>query len=449
VEALRRGAAAALLDAGTSTAELGLPSRAPLIEVGDALSGLWRLAEYWRAEVTAEAVAITGSVGKTTTKEFLGILLATRFPTVRAPKSFNNRLGVAHTVLGASRTTRWIVSEIGTSAPGELSVLSRLVRPSRVIITEIGQAHLSGLKDLEGVIQAKAEAFQGLVPGGTAFIQEAVAGRERLVAAARAAGGNVVLFGRERGEYRITACRRLRLGDVDLPAGEIPVGFRFRVKDPFGFEEELILPLPGRHNVLNALGAVAAARDIGIDWAAIRAGVREFCLPPRRFGVSSASGITLIDDTYNASHRSVLVAIEEAGELALAAGGRRFLVLGDLLELGALSEEIHRELGERAARDGAFQGLIAVGKESRPAADAFQAARNGSGQGQIHRLDRVEDAAALLKDLLEPGDLVLFKASHAVGLERAVEETRRALLARPGGRPPVAAKREPETPGTA
>jgi UDP-N-acetylmuramoyl-tripeptide--D-alanyl-D-alanine ligase len=450
-EALSRGARAALVSREPSGRLPDLPPGSPLIEVDDGLLALERLARFWRDSLEAEAIAITGTVGKTTTKEFLGLLLATRFPTVRAPRSFNNRLGVALTLLSARRSTRMIVAELGTSGPGELALLSRLVRPSRVIITEIGHAHLSGLGSLEGVVKAKAEIFQGLQPGGSAFIQEAAPGRETLAAAARAAGGKVVLFGWERGDYRITGCRRLQPGELDLPAGELPVGFHFRVRDPLGFEEEMILALPGRHNVQNALAAIAAARDAGLDWAAIRAGVRELTLPPRRFEVARAGGVTLVDDTYNASHLSTLAALEEAGEIpAVRPGGRRFLVLGDLLELGQLSEEIHREIGRQAARGGQFAGVISVGKESRWAALAAgeepRPPDPGGGAAaerlQLFSLGSVEEVAPLLEELLQPGDLVLFKASRAVGLERAVDEMRRRLEIRPR----AGAPREAEAP---
>ncbi len=430
-EALRRGAAAAFVETGTVLDD----PQAPVIGVENAQEALERLACYWRAEVGALTFAITGTVGKTTTKEFLGILLATRFPTVRAPKSFNNRLGVSLTLLSASRSTRCIVSEVGSSGPGEISLLSKLVKPSHAIVTEIGQAHIAGLGSLEGVIREKSGIFDGLAPGGTAFINEGAPGRYYLAERAQAAGGKVVLFGWDRGDYRIAECRRLLRGELNLPPGEVPAGFRFRVRDPGGFEEEFVLAVPGKHNVLNALAAIAAAREAGLDWAAVRAGVREFSLPPRRFQIGSAAGVTLIDDTYNASHRSVLAALDEAGELPVGTPqGRRILVLGDLLDLGTSSEGIHAEIGRRAATCGRFHGLAAVGQESRFAARAFEeAARASGGSIDAWYFETVEQVAPFLASRLSVGDLALFKASRAVGLDRAVEETRRLLLLRSEG----------------
>src|ERR1041385_1201814 len=196
VEAFRRGALAAV----AAPDEGSVPPPGPVIEVDDPVLALERIASWWRDEVAAERIAITGTVGKTTTKEFLGSILERSAPTTRAPKSFNNVLGVSLTLLRASLATRWIVCETGANAPGELSRLSRLALPSRAVVTEIGNAHLAGFGDLDGGVRAKSEGFEGLLPGGTAFIGEAVHGRERLVAAARAAGGSVVLFGEDRGD---------------------------------------------------------------------------------------------------------------------------------------------------------------------------------------------------------------------------------------------------------
>ena len=423
-EAVARGAVAALAAPGSLEDVQGLP----VLEVPDVLEALERLAAWVRDRSGAERFAITGTVGKTTVKEFLAALLARRHAVVRAPKSFNNLLGVSLTLLQARGDTRFIVCETGASAPGELSRLSRLVRPHRAIVTEIGQAHLAGFGDLDGVVRAKSEIFEGLLSGGTAFINEGTVGRDRLAAAARSAGGRVVLFGWDRGDYRVTACRRLQGAEAGILSD---TGFLFQVRDPSGREVELTLPVPGRHNVLNALAAAAAALDTGLAWEEVREGLRSLRLPPLRLDLRRIAGVTVIDDTYNASIRSVQAALGEAGEIPLPPGGRRFLVLGDLLELGGKSAGIHREIGREVARSGAFAGIISVGAESRCAAEA------ASGEGvsasfRAESLERVEDVAGRLEGLLEPGDLVLFKASRGVALDRAAEALRRLLGARQG-----------------
>jgi UDP-N-acetylmuramoyl-tripeptide--D-alanyl-D-alanine ligase len=424
-QAIERGAVAALVDGGGTDGggAAGLAER--LIEVPDALQALARLAAHFRDASEAERIAITGTVGKTTTKEFVGALLEGRHPTVRAPRSFNNLLGVSLTLLLADRRTRFIVCEVGASAPGELARLSRLVRPSRAVVTEIGQAHLAGFGDLDGVVRAKSEVFDGLVPGGTAFLKEDAPGREKLEAAARAAGGRVVLFGRDRGDYRITACRRAQAGDPGIPAGEVPLGFRFEVMEPGGRREQLLLPLPGLHNVANALAAAAVARDAGLGWDEIREGMGRLHLPPLRFDVKRVAGVVVIDDTYNASVRSVRAALRETAEIPLPDRGRRFLVLGDLLELGDRSAEIHRGIGREVAESRLFEGLFTVGEESRLASGAALAVSRG--RLAVRHFDRPEDVAPGLGGLLAPGDLVLFKASRGIGLERAAEEVRRRL----------------------
>ena len=449
-EAVARGAVAVLAAPGPPEDVQGLP----VLEVPDVLEALERLAAWVRDSSGAERFAITGTVGKTTVKEFLATLLARRHAVVRAPKSFNNLLGVSLTLLQARRDTRFIVCETGASAPGELSRLSRLVRPHRAIVTEIGQAHLAGFGDLDGVVRAKSEIFEGLLSGGTAFINEGTAGRDRLAAAARSAGGRVVLFGWDRGDYRVTACRRLQGAEAGIGSDRVSenlpaagarrpsgteereatccsTGFLFQVRDPSGREVELTLPVPGRHNVLNALAAAAAALDTGLAWEEVREGLRSLRLPPLRMDLRRIAGVTVIDDTYNASIRSVQAALGEAGEIPLPPGGRRFLVLGDLLELGGKSAGIHREIGREVARSGAFAGIISVGAESRCAAEA------ASGEGvsasfRAESLERVEDVAGRLEGLLEPGDLVLFKASRGIALDRAAEALRRLLGARQG-----------------
>ncbi len=410
------------------------------IVVPDAVRALEQLAAWYRRRLTAQVIAVTGSAGKTTVKEFLGQLLSRRFPTVRAQKSFNNRFGVAHTLLSACRSTRFLVVELGTSAPGEIASLSRMALPDYVVITSIGQAHLQGLGDLHGVIRAKAEIFDGLKPGGLAFLPSPVFGEEHFLRKARAAECEVIRFGRRaeggnsdvRGGYWITRCEPRLLQPVRLPGDQARPGFVFEVN----FWRQFELPVPGRHNVHNALSAMAAAREVGMDWEAVRAGVRELELPPLRLEISQAGSVTIVDDTYNANPSSLRAAVQTVRDIPLQPGGRWHLILGDLLELGGASREMHRQLGEEIARANLFKHLWTVGEEAREAGAAASALGMATGSEGVNGIERVVQA---VRGVLGPGDGILIKASRGVALER-VSARLKELLSSPG----IPSREEPD-----
>jgi UDP-N-acetylmuramoyl-tripeptide--D-alanyl-D-alanine ligase len=406
-EAFRRGALASIVREARARGDLAsIPS--PLIAVAEPLEALERLAAWYRRSLVLEVTAITGSVGKTTVKEFLRVLLQRRFTVAAAPKSYNNRLGVALTLLAAGGATEQLVVEMGTSGPGEIAHLSRLVRPERVVITAIEAAHLSGLGDIEGVLAAKAEIFEGLVPGGTAYLRAGLPGFRRLEERAP----RLSTFGWEGAGIAVTEVSPEVAG-----AGE--GGYRFKIDG-----ERLFLPVLGRHNLLNAAAAIAVARDLGISWDEIRAGLLDCRLPPQRLEATLWRGVLFLDDSYNANPASMRAAIDALDELPAPPGSRKVAVLGDMLELGGEARALHEEVGRRLAAS-RVELLVTVGAESGALAGVVRTERGGGAPAvEAAHFERREDAFAFLKERIGPGDQVLFKASRLIGVERIAADLR-------------------------
>jgi UDP-N-acetylmuramoyl-tripeptide--D-alanyl-D-alanine ligase len=406
-QALERGAAACIVCDRRVSGEPGIAGR-PLIAVAEPLEALERLAVAHRAAMRYEVTAVTGSFGKTTTKEFLRAILGQRFRVIAAPRSFNNRIGVALTLLAAGSATEHVIAELGTSAAGEISHLSRLVRPERAVITAIGQAHLSGLKDLDGVIAAKTEIFEGLSPSGVAYLNAGLEGFDRV---ARSAPGRVRTFGWRRGDFAVSPLSYGGEGGGETsPAG--PRGYHFQVAG-----ERFFLPVPGRHNVLNAAAAVAVARDLGLTWAEVRSGLLECRLPPRRLQLDVAGGVLLLDDAYNANPSTMVSAMETWQEVARGFDGRRIAVLGDMLEMGDGARRLHEEVGRRLAAC-QVDLLVTIGSESRHLAAMFLEERFSSSDSRPETFHFPEASHALgfLEKRLRPGDQVLFKGSNRIGV---------------------------------
>lgn len=399
-----------------------------LIVVEDTLDALERLASWYRRQLRVSVIGITGSVGKTTVKEFVGQVLALSRNTVRARKSFNNRLGVALTLLSADDRTRNLVVEMGTSAPGEISRLTHMAAPDATLITSVAPAHLEGLGSLDGVVEAKAEIFDGLGSRGVAFIPDPIYGASRFLRRAHRATDRVRRFGwartaSDRSGYWVSRCRPL--SQIPGPGGlrlDRP-GFLFEVNGSELFE----LPVPGRHNVFNALASIAVARELGIGWQTIRQGLCSLRLPPLRLELSRLAGITILDDTYNANPASLRGAMEAIRELPRGPGTRWYSVIGDFLELGPSSALFHREMGAELGRSKLFQHVWTVGEQARELARGASLEGLSSEVWQARKLDRLMERVV---EQLHPGDGILFKASRGMSLERGSAYLRRLLLHR-------------------
>ncbi len=387
-EAAGKGAAGAVVE---EPAELALNQ----VTVADSRRALGGMAAAWRDGFEGETVAITGSNGKTTTKELIASILSGMGPVHATRGNFNNDIGLPLTVLDLTTAHRMLVLEMGANHPGEIAYLTAIAKPTVGLVTNAGPAHLEGFGTLDGVANAKGELFAHLPADGTAIINgdDAFAPLWRTLAEDR----RVVEFGRSPG----VDCR---LTD-EMGADANGQRFRLVIKDVGTADIEL--PLQGQHNALNAAGAAAAAIAAGASLAQVVAGLNSCSRVGGRLASQPGRcGALIIDDSYNANPASVAAAIDTLA----AFPGRRVLVLGDMGELGDAAESLHERVGRYAAERG-LDELVCIGELSANASDGF-----GGGRKFANQADAL--------DYLEPqlnGELVLLvKGSRAMGLEKLV-----------------------------
>jgi len=400
--ALAAGAGGALLTDAARFAALGAANaEVSLFLVDDTLAALQALAHAWLARVAPYVVGVTGSNGKTATKDCCAALLATLGPTRASEGNFNNLIGLPMTVLAVAPGTRYLVLEMGCSSFGEIAALAALVAPQAGIITNIGAAHLEVLGDLEGVARAKGELATALPAEGLLLIDGEGAFAGRLAARSRA---RLRRWGRGPGWD-------LRVEDLG-PEG--PGARRLRLDG-----QVIRLPRPWPHSQLALAAAWLLARELGGEPAALAAAAPGAFREANRGGSYRLGDWELVDDSYNANPDSLRAAL--AWLAAAPAGGRRWAVLGDMLELGAAGAALHRAVGEEAAARGGLAGLLALGPLS---AELVAAARAG-GLAAEHFADHAALAAALVARL-GPGDLVLVKGSRGMAMETVIAALERA-----------------------
>jgi UDP-N-acetylmuramoyl-tripeptide--D-alanyl-D-alanine ligase len=400
-EAVSRGARAVLGE----RVPAALPEGCPVITAPDAVAALSALAILVKKRSGFRLAAITGSSGKTTTKEFTAAILSRRFSVERTPGNQNSAIGFPMSVLNLPRVPDWMVGEMGMSAKGELSRLSRSFEPDVATITNVAPAHLAFFDSIDDVARAKSEILDGLKTDGT-FV--ANADDSRVAAIASRWKGRSLRFAR-------FAKADVRGEDFELAETET----RFRLRTPAG-EAAITLPLPGLHQAVNFLAASAVAIAAGAspaDCAAAAPGVAPS--PHRGEFRRHASGALLYDDSYNANPAALRAALDT---LAGFAATRRIAVLGDMRELGEDEDIWHRELGRYASSRA--DRLICVGELARFYGE--EAMDSGFPREAVLYARTAEEAAQLLEGLLRDGDVVLFKGSRAVGLDRAVEMLSRA-----------------------
>lgn len=363
----------------------GCPSTFPLVVVSDSIAALGRLASTHRDMSKARVIGVTGSNGKTTTKNMLASVLSRHFAVAAAAKSFNNAIGVPLTLLSVCEADEFVVVEMGTNAPGEIAALAAMARPDAAVLTSVGRAHLAGFGSIDGVRAEKMSLFDHVQPGGVAVLPAA----EKALARSLRSDVHWVSIGAgDDADIRVTDVA----SDLD--------GTRARIED-----QALHLNIPGRHNALNAASAYVISRWAGIDADEVLMGLAEFQLPNLRLEVHRYGDLVLINDCYNANPDSMAAAIDLLSQVS---AGRRILVAGEMAELGDGSIELHREMAESARRAG-IDVLIAVGRQ----ADATLAAW----PGESHAYGDAAQAADRLPELLHAGDVVLIKGSRASGLE--------------------------------
>jgi UDP-N-acetylmuramoyl-tripeptide--D-alanyl-D-alanine ligase len=398
-EAIGNGAAAALV-----SGELDASVRVPVIRVGDTIEALGRLAAGHRERFSGPVVAITGSNGKTTTREMCAAILAAAGVRVRrSAGNLNNHIGLPLSVLTLTSSDRALVVELGMSHEGEIDRLAQIAQPTVGAVTNVAPAHLGPLGSLEAIARAKGELFERIRPDGAAVVN---ADDEHCLAQAARFAGRHLSFGRSaNADFRIREQRASTRGEcflLETPSGPCRVS----------------LSIPGAHLVEDAACAAAAAYAtdlLGPDpLEAIGRGLARFSgLPGRLALLSAPGGIRVLDDSYNANPRSLEVAL---ATLARVAGdGRVLAVLGDMLELGEDETELHAEAG-RAAAEAGVDVLVAVGGRSHHTASA--AAR--AGVSETHELADSTAAARRISQLVLRGDTVLVKGSRGMSMERVV-----------------------------
>ncbi|MBN1346793.1 MAG: UDP-N-acetylmuramoyl-tripeptide--D-alanyl-D-alanine ligase [Phycisphaerae bacterium] len=402
------GFVASAIDQGVMAAVVSDPDLVPddlhqlglLLLVDDTTAALGRLAAYHRRQVRATVIAVTGSNGKTTTKEMIHQVLGGRYRGGRAPKSFNNAIGVPLTLLSVDSSDDYVVVEIGTNAPGEVAQLASIASPDIGVITSVAETHLEKLGDLEGVAGEKARLVEHIRDGGCAIVNGDSEILAKKLPRRRRRGPRQISFGRGEGvDLRATHVR----------ARDIGVSFQL---DGDGV---VTIPMHGEHNVLNALASIAVGRELGVEPPEAAGRLAELTPPPMRMGVRRWERLTLINDAYNANPASMAAAL---GVLtSWSGGGRRVFIAGDMRELGEVSLAKHRELGERIAEAG-VGALLAVGEFAASLADA---AERRSRNIRVHVAATTQEMAEQLPGILAPDDVVLLKGSRAVGLEALVE----------------------------
>lgn len=383
------------------------PERAPranervCLLVDNTLLALQEMAAYWRSHFTPRVVGVTGSVGKTTTKEITAAVLAQRYKTLRSEGNLNNEIGLPLTLLKLREDQQYLVLEMGMYDVGEIARLCEIARPQVGVVTNVGPVHLERAGTIERIAQAKAELVEALPRDGIAVLNA-----DDPLVAAMASKTEARVF-----SYGLTPSANLWADEIE---GEGLDGIRFR----YHYRGDVIhvrVPLLGRHSVHTALRAAAVGLIEGLSWEEIVAGLQDVDAQLRLVIVRGLNGATLLDDTYNASPASTLAALNLLADLDVN-GGRRLAVLGDMLELGSYEEEGHRLVGARAAD--VVEVLVTVGQRARWIAQEAQAA--GLSQSRITAVADVDAALDLLRSMIGPGDVVLVKGSRAGGLDQIV-----------------------------
>jgi UDP-N-acetylmuramoyl-tripeptide--D-alanyl-D-alanine ligase len=393
-EAVRSGALGAVVDSDVGT----VPEGFALLRVSDVLGALQKIAGAYRQTLSLKVVAITGSNGKTSTKDLTAAILQERFRCTKTAGNLNNHIGVPLTLLQATSRDEVGVFEIGMNHPGEIAPLAALVRPDVAVITNIGVAHIEYMGSREAIALEKGALAEALFPEGVLVLG---AEGDFCDALAARTAARKVFCGSEHGSIRATGLEQDFAG----------TRFLLHADDR---TEPVSLPVPGAHMVSNALLAVGAGLSLGLTLAECAAGLAKLKLTKGRLEQKEIRGIRVLDDTYNANPDSMVAALHTLVEMPCE--GRRLAVLGRMGELGAESEQGHRCVGE-AAGDLGVDVLIAVGAE---AAVTAQAARLRGVKTVLEHSD-TEAAIQTLREMAGRGDLVLVKGSRSARMERVVE----------------------------
>jgi UDP-N-acetylmuramoyl-tripeptide--D-alanyl-D-alanine ligase len=394
-------------DLGTELAH----AETSLIRVDDTTAALQRLASTVRERVNPKVVAITGSIGKTSTKHFATSLLQTRWDVHATPGNLNNHWGLPLSLLGLESHHEVMVAELAMSGPGEIRALARIARPEVGVITNVAPVHMEFFDDVEGVAAAKAELAEELSASSTLIVNGDDPRTAQMATRFRESVGAVFTFGIH-SEADIRA----------LDASEGSEEWRFDLDLAVGPPVPVTLPLTGEHTLMNFLAAAAIAHNLEVRPEVIATRAQSLTFPSGRGGTRELSnGVRIVDDSYNASPVAMKRSLDRLASMTTS--GRRIWAAGDMLELGAWSEDAHREVGEHAGRLG-IDALFAVGRYATFVASGAET--GGMPTTEIACFDTAEEAGRAIADEVESGDLLLVKGSRGVHMEHVIEALRKS-----------------------
>ena len=395
-QAIHNGGAGAVISSGKKAAysfHNGF-KKCALLEVADTLTALGELAKFYRNSLPASFIAVTGSNGKTTTKDMAYHVLRNFKSVSRSRKSFNNFIGVPLTIFETETAHDFCIVEMGTNAPGEIKRLSEITFPDFAILTNISNAHLEGLENIEGVASAKSEFIENMAEDGTLITN---ADDDWCNQIADRFNGKVISFGFNQ--------------SADIKASNVKrndSGFVFTVNDSLTVN----LPVFGKHNIYNALAVIAMCDTVGVGIEVICDKFMDFKLPPMRMEKQICGGIVVVNDGYNSNPSSMSSALDEFSQLITS--GRKVLICGDMLELGNYAERLHKEVGAKVA-DANIDVLWTVGPLSRFVAE--EAIANGMPRENILSCETSEEMCSFVASQLKKDDTVLIKGSRRMKLE--------------------------------
>lgn len=404
--ALKAGAVAAVVQEDHLA---GFASARNLIVVEDTLQSLQKLARDVRRDWGKAVIAVTGSAGKTTTKELVAKILSSRYSVLKTEGNFNNHFGLPLQLLRLETEHEIAVMELGMSHPGEITELAGIAEPGIGVVTNVAPVHLGFFRSIAGIAKAKQELIDSLPPFGTAILN---ADDEYVSQFGLAFAGKVVMYGIAK--------------PADVRAESIvqrgPAGSSFDVT-ACGVRGTMELPLIGQHNIYNALAATAVALNVGMSFDSVREALATISAVDKRGQVLDLAGITVVNDCYNSNPHALDSMVDALAGMSPGKGGRRIVVAGEMLELGAAGEDLHRRCGAHmAGRVDVVIGVRGLAKQ------IVEAARQNSKTIGAEFVDAPEQAGEWLAREAKAGDIVLLKASRGVKLEKALEVWKSKVL---------------------
>lgn len=398
LDAIKKGASAVVYDQADCHDQI--TGEVIAFQVRDTLQFLMEFAGWYRSNFEATVFALTGSTGKTTTKEMLAAILSLEKETLKTRKNQNNFIGVSLTLLRLQKTTEIAVIELGTNHPGEISTLAHMVKPTHAAITNIGSGHIGYFGSKEAIYREKTALFDGLQRDSTIYLN--------LEDSYLSGYSNNILKIKTYG-LRSSSIYRASESGMD-ERGHI----RFNINDG----PEIQLSVPGKHQLMNGVLAASVALDMGVSMSNVKRGLESVEAQDKRMELTYWDGITIVNDAYNSNPESLKAAIDFICDLPLNSGNKKVLVLGDMLELGDQSESEHRKMGEYL-RNKEIDAVLCYGSFSILILEGLGNTHPGS---MIRKnFNTYENLARALRDLLQEGDVLLLKGSRGMQLEKVLE----------------------------